>query len=74
MEVSVFSTDLGPLFDAVSALSLYFWHLLQHMRGLLLQTLATLCLRALLGSRSVSVGGRVKCPGELLHREAALNQ
>lgn len=34
----------------------YFWHLSQHIKGCLLQTLAPLCLRALLRTGSVSVG------------------
>lgn len=73
MEVNVFSSDLGPLSVAVSALSLYFWHLPQHIKGCLGQTLATLCLRALLGARSVSGVDRPKCPGELGPQEAVLN-
>lgn len=59
MEV-VFSTDLGPLTDAVSVLFLYPWHSPLYAKGCLLQTFATLRLRVLFGINSISEAGRPK--------------
>ena len=56
----VFSTDLGPLTNAVSILSLYPWHAPLYAKGCLLQTFATLCLRALFGINSISEAGKPK--------------
>ena len=66
MKVFVFSSDLGPLTDAVRILSLHPWYSPQCAKGCLRQTLATGCMRALSGVSSVSIVGRPKCPTELV--------
>lgn len=50
----------GSLTDAVSALSLYPWHSPLYAKGCLLQTFATLRLRALFGINSIFEAGRPK--------------